>query len=132
AAVEGEIVGDVDQRVDGAQADGDQPLLHPFRRRAVPDPAHQPDREAGAQVRRLDRHLDRAVALAGDRRNRVVLQLAGAGSGGVAGDAVDAGRVGAGRRQVDLDDRIVEPGPGGEAGADRRVPGKVDDAGVLV
>ena len=43
------IVGDVDQRVDRAQADGLQPLLQPFRRRAVLDAAHQPQRERRAQ-----------------------------------------------------------------------------------
>ena len=53
AAIEGEIIGDVDQRVDRPQADRAQPLLHPFRRRAVGDAAHQAQREGGAELRVL-------------------------------------------------------------------------------
>ena len=52
AAVEGHEVGDVDQRIDRAQADGREPLLQPLRRRAVLDAAHQAQREARAQRRR--------------------------------------------------------------------------------
>jgi hypothetical protein len=63
AAIEGDVVGDVDQRVDGAQADRDQALLQPFRRRAVLHAAHEAQREAGAKVRRLDRHPRRASPL---------------------------------------------------------------------
>jgi hypothetical protein len=52
-AVVGHEVGDIDQRVDRAQADRGQTLLQPFRRWPVLDAAHQPQREAGAQSRRL-------------------------------------------------------------------------------
>ena len=45
-AVVGHEVGDVDQRVDWPQADRGEALLQPLRRRAVLDPAHQPQREA--------------------------------------------------------------------------------------
>ena len=50
-----------------------------------------------------------------------VLERAHVGGGEVARDAVHAGAVGPVRRQVDLDHRIVEAGPFGVAGADRRV-----------
>ena len=135
AAVEGDVVGDVDQRVDGPQPDGDQPLLQPFRRRAVLDAAHQPQREAGAELRRVAESsvtFTGHLALAGDRLDGAVLQPAEAGRGEVAGDAVDAGRVRPVRRQIDLDHRIVEMRIGGEAGADRRIVGQVDDAVMLV
>ena len=68
AAVEGDVVGDVDQRVDRPQPDRQQPLLQPFRRRPVVDAAHQPEREAAAERRRvaeIERHLDRRLALPG-------------------------------------------------------------------
>ena len=44
AAVVGDEVGDVDQRVDRAQPDRGEPLLQPGRRRAVLDAAHQAQR----------------------------------------------------------------------------------------
>ena len=59
AAVVGDEVGDVDQRVDRAQADRRQPLLQPVRRRAVLDAAHQAQREGRAERRRraeVERH----------------------------------------------------------------------------
>ena len=48
-AVVGHEVGDIDQRVDRPQADRGQALLQPFRRRAVLDAAHQPQRESRTQ-----------------------------------------------------------------------------------
>src|SRR5690606_24416123 len=65
--IESEVVGDVHQRIDGTQPDRQEPLLQPFRRGTVPDAAHVPERKAGAQVRRLDRHPDRTFTLALDR-----------------------------------------------------------------
>ena len=53
AAVVGDEVGDVDQRVDRAEADGAEPPLHPFRRRAVLDAAHQAEPEGRAERRRV-------------------------------------------------------------------------------
>ena len=49
-AVVGHEVGDIDQRVDRPQADRGQALLQPFRRRAVLDAAHQPQRKARTQA----------------------------------------------------------------------------------
>ena len=54
ALVEGDVIGDVHQRVDRAQANRLQPVLHPFRRGPVGDAAHEAQREAGAEVRRFD------------------------------------------------------------------------------
>jgi hypothetical protein len=50
-----------------------------------------------------------------------VLSRAEAGGGEVAGDAGHAGGVGPVRRQVDLDDRVVEASPRRRRIADRRI-----------
>ena len=67
-----------------------------------------------------------------DRHDVLRLENAEARRREVARDAVDAGGVGAVRRQIDLDDRIVEPGPLRIDRADRRVLGQFDDAVMLV
>ena len=133
AAVVGDEVGDVDQRVDRAQPDRGQPLLQPFRRRAVLDAAHEAQREGRDRASaEFDRHRDRAGKLALDRLDRRVLELAHVGGGKIAGDAVHAGAIGAVRRQVDLDHRIVEAGPLRIVRADRRIVRQFDDALVIV
>ncbi len=99
AAVVGDEVGDIDQRIDRAQPDRGQPLLQPVRRRAVLDAAHQAQREGRAQRGRraeIERHLHRAGELAFDRLDRRVLELAHVGGGKIARDAVHAGAVGRG------------------------------------
>ncbi|MCY1503245.1 hypothetical protein D9M68_373650 [compost metagenome] len=134
ALVEGHVVGDVDQSVDRAKADRQQPLLHPLRRRAVLDAAHEPQREAGAQVpvfAEVERQLHRRFAFDGEGGRRPCFQRAEAGGREVTGNAVDTGAVRAVRRQVDLDHRIVETGIGGVARTDRRVSRQVDDAVVV-
>src|SRR5690606_39281401 len=50
SAVEGEIVGDVHQRVDRAQTNCLQPLLHPFWRGAVLHATHQADCTSAAEI----------------------------------------------------------------------------------
>ena len=133
AAVEGQIVGDVDQRVDRPQPDGAQPPLHPFGRGAVADAAHQPQREGGAERGlQVERHLDRAVEAALDGRDRRRPQRAQPRRREIAGDAGDRRGVGAVRRQVDVDDGVVEPGVGRIGDADRGVVGQFDDAVVIL
>ena len=135
AAVVGDEIGDVDERVDRAQPDRGEPALQPVRGRAVLHAAHQAQRERRTQRGRrseVERHRDRAGEAAGDRLDRGVLELAHVGGGEIAGDAVDAGAIGAVGREVDLDRGIVEPGPLRVAGADRGVGGQVDDALVVV
>ena len=103
---------------------GDGPFFTPRTSRSA-----KPGQSSGA----VDRHLDRAVALARrPARSAAVFSVPRPARREVARDAVDAGRVGPVRRQVDLDDRIVELGIGGEARADRRVGRQVDDAVMLV
>ena len=132
AAVEGDVVGDIDQRVDGAKPDGDQPLLQPVRRGAVLDAAHQPQTEGGAKLGRVDLDLDRAGERALHRLRRVFLVVADIGGAEIAGDAVDAGAVGTVGRQVDLDHRIAEIGPFGVSDAHRRIGRQFDDAVMIV
>ncbi|GJE72844.1 hypothetical protein CHKEEEPN_4405 [Methylorubrum podarium] len=136
AAVEGHVVGDVDERVDRAQADRPQALLHPRGRGTVLHAAHEAEGEERAETRvvrvELQRDGGRAGALAAHRRHRLALQGAEAGGGEIAGDAVDRGAVRAVRRQVDLDHRIVEPGPEGVGGADGCVGGQIEDAVVVL
>jgi hypothetical protein len=98
----------------------------------VLDAAHKAQRETRAELRRLDRHLDRAFAITGDRLDLTTLERAEAGRREIAGDAMDAGGVGTVRRQVDLDDRVVEMRVGREGRADRRISRQVDDAIMLI
>ena len=106
---------------------GEGPFLHA---------AHQPQREAAAQrgrVAEVERHRRRGQGTSPftgvDRR---VVELADVGGGEVARDAVHAGAVRPVGREVDLDHRIVEPGPLRIGLADRRVGRQVDDALVVV
>ncbi|MNL19455.1 hypothetical protein D3C87_1406550 [compost metagenome] len=61
ALIEGHVVGDVHERIDGTQADRHQTLLHPLRARAVLHTAHDAQRKAGAERRviQLQLHVDR-------------------------------------------------------------------------
>ena len=101
---------------------GDGPFLTPRTSRSA-----KPGQRSGASIVTLTG----VSPLPGTGFDRRRLQPAEAGRGKIARDAVDAGGVGAVRRQVDLDDRIVELGVGGKAGAHRRIGGQVDDAVML-
>ena len=117
-AVEGDEIGDIDQRIDRAQPDRGEPPLQPFRARAIFHAAHQAQREAAAQWRRrpeIQPHRDRTRTGAIDRLYRRVLQHTHIGGGEVPSDAVDAGAVRPIGRDVDLDDGIIEMGPFGIA-----------------
>ena len=135
SAVVGDEIGDIDQRVDRTQADRDEPALQPCRRGAVFHPAHQPQRESGAERGRrpeVERHLHRAWEPPVDRLDACVPELAHVGGREVARDAVDAGAVGAIGREIDLDHGIVEAGPLRVIRAHRRGIGEFDDAFMVV
>ena len=131
-AVEGHEVGDVDQRIDGAQPDRDEALLQPFGGGAVLHATHEAQRKAGAQLGLFDLHRDRAGECALHGLRRGIDELAHVGGRKVARDAVHTGAVRAIGREIDLDDRIVELRPFHVALADRRVGRQVDDALVVV
>ena len=137
AAIEGDVVGDVDERADRPEPDRAQPLLHPFRRRPVRHAAHQAKRESGAQMRVVRaRNRDgpgRAVERAVDRLRR---SASSASRGRRRRDRARCRRRpshpdGSGV-SVDVDHRIVEPGLSGVSDADRRVVRQFDDAVVIV
>ncbi len=106
---------------------GDGPFFTP--RKYAPD-----EERTGLVVGVVEAQLDLDRALeASDRRRRVErLQPADPLRREVAGDAVDAERIGAVRRDGDVDHRIVESDPRGVGCSDRRVGGKVDDPLVVV
>jgi hypothetical protein len=103
AAVVGNQVCDVDQGVDGAQADGLQTRLQPGGRGAVLDAADHAPGEHRTGVRDLDADLDGAGIGALHRLNGEVLQPAHAGGREIAGDAGHAQPVGAVGRHLEVD-----------------------------
>ncbi len=76
--------------------------------------------------------IGRALEGARDRLDVERAQPAEPGRREIAGDAVHAQAIGAVRRHLDVEHRIVEPHDLGEALADRRVRRQVDDALVVV
>ena len=66
AAVEGQVIGDIDQRIDRTKTDGDQPLLQPFRAVTILDAPERAPGETRAKMRivaKIERDLDRRRAL---------------------------------------------------------------------
>ncbi|MND91687.1 hypothetical protein D3C80_838220 [compost metagenome] len=105
-AVVGNQVGDVDEAVDGAQADGGQTMLQPVRRWTVLHAADHPSGEDRAQIGVVDPHRHRRGEGPGhgdDLRRR---QLAQTGGGQVAGDARHAQPVGPVRGHLEVDHRL--------------------------
>ncbi len=135
AAVDRQQIGDVDQRVDGPEADGAELLLQPVRRRVVPDAAHHAQAKQRAELRivEVEHDLDRARIGAAHRLDHFRRgENAKLRRGEIAGNARYAETIRTVRRHSDLDHRIVEPEQRRERLADRRVLGEVDDAVVLV
>ena len=122
AEVDGEEIGDVDQRVDRPQADRDQPVLQPLRAGAVSHAADGAAEDPGAGLRPLDPPARAAV----ERGRR---PLGGATASACPMPAAARSRamprtekaVAAVRRDADLDHRVVEPRPVRVGHADRRV-----------
>ena len=136
AAVVGNVVGDIDQRVDRPKPDRLEAPLQPLRARAVLHASdHAPGKHrTGARGLLVEIELDGnwIGEAAFDRLHRIRLQLAEAGSGKVAGDAAHAEAVWPVWRDGDLDHRVVETESLRRGAADLGVGGKLDDAGMLV
>ena len=66
------------------------------------------------------------------RFDRARFQPAETGGVQIAGDAMHAGGVGTIGRQIDLDDRVVEPRPFGVGRADGRIRRQVENAGMIL
>ncbi len=136
-SVERHVVGDVDERVDRAQADRQQPPLHPFRRRAILDAAHEAQGEDGAQLLvaglEIERYRDGAWAARSRLRGTSwffsVPRPAAARSRAI---PMDRRAIGPVRREVDLDHRVVEARIGRVGLPHGRIVGQVDDAVVIV
>ena len=143
AQIEGDEIGDVDQRGDRPEADRLEPRHKPRRARSVPDAAHETAEEQGAglRVRPGEMHRDGTRELARQRIGRggaVALALVPAlgqrlqppepGGGEIAGDAAHAEAIAAVRRHLHVEHRIVEPARRGEALADREAGRQLDDA----
>ena len=112
-AVVGDQVGDVDQGVDRAQADGLQLRLQPGRRGAVLHAPDQPAGEGRAGVRPSSRISIGQGKLPATGATDEVLQRAEAGGGEVAGDAGDAQPVGPVGRHLEVDHRLQAQRLGG-------------------
>src|SRR5690606_5522012 len=113
AAVEGHVVGDVNQRADRSEASGLQAVLHPRRRGAVLHALYKPASKYGTRACRLSCELEPDLngACEGSLDGadlRLRLQSAQAGGGQITRDATYTRAVGPIRRELDLDDRIVE------------------------
>ena len=132
AEIDGEEIGDVDQRVDRPQTDRGQPVLQPLRARPV---AHVADGAAEDPWTGLG-PVDLPARAAAERGRHLArlprLQRADAGGGEIARDAAHGKAVAAVGRDADIDHRVVEPGPLRVGHADRRILRQVDDAGVVV
>ena len=90
AEIDGEEVGDVDQRVDRPQADRGQPVLQPLRARPVPQVADGAAEDPGAGLGPVDLPARAAAERRRDRRRLPRLQRADAGGGEIARDAAHA------------------------------------------
>ena len=113
-AVVGDQIGDIDQAVDRAQADGGQAFLQPGGRRAVLDAPDHPTGEDRAHLGRVQPHADRRREAPAHHGDVEMLQLADAGGGQIARDPRHAQPVGPVRRDLEVDD-----GLGAEQAGDR-------------
>ena len=135
-AVEGQEVGDVDERRDRPQPDGKQPSLQPIGARAVLQPADGAPGEQRAGIGGFPREVEgdagRVFETARDRLGGEGNERTYARRREIPGDAVNAETIAAVGRDGDVDHRIVEPEDGSRGGADRRVVGELDDAFVVL
>ncbi len=132
AKVDSEEVGDIDERIDRAQANGEQPALQPLWAWPVAQIAHGAAQHPGAVFRPLHRPAHRAWGGRPHFRDHEGFEGAEAGGGEVAGHAADGEGIAAIGGDGDLDHRVVKPGPVGVGHAERGVGRELDDAGVVV
>ena len=126
-AVVGDQVRDIDQGVDGAQADRGQLLLQPRGRWAVLHAADQPAGELATGACAVQADLDGIGELARGLGDADVFQCPQTGGGQVAGDAHDAQPVGAVRGDFEVDDGFEAERFGGR-GSDGEVVRQFHDA----
>ena len=134
--VEGQEIGDVHERVDRTQADRRELPLQPIRAWPVFHAAHQAQRKGRREVpirfSEIKLDTDRTGKSAGHRNDRRRRQSAEPRRGKIAGNSGDRHGIGAVRRQVDFDDRVVEPGPLRIGHADAGILRQFENAAVIL
>ncbi len=138
AAIDRDVVGDIDKGVDGPLADGFEACLHPCGRRAVVDAfdvaAGENRTERRGACGEIDDNVDRTRDLALDTVEAFLrLQRAKASGGEIARDAANACAVGAVRCQLHFDDGIADAKDVNVARAHfiREFGVEIDDAGMI-
>ena len=130
--LEHDVVGDVDDVVDGAHAGADEALLHPRGRRPQLDPLDDAGGEAPAEIGGFDRDGDEVAGLLPGLGVRAIRFAQGPAGDGrhLAGEAEHAEQVGAVGPGGDIEDDVAD---GIDEGcADGGVPGQHEDALVVV
>ncbi len=132
----GNVIGHIDQRIDGTQTDGLQAITDPFRARAVFYTLHHPPGENGTRMLRLCVKLklntDRAFEALRQSRQRLRFQRAQTGGGKIARDAIDTQTIWSVGRDGNLNDRIILAERIRCRGAHREIAFELDNAIVLV
>ncbi len=132
AEIDGEEVGDVGEHVDRPQPDRGEAGFQPVRALAVGDAAHRAAQHPRTGFGKLVTPGDGAGAGSGDSARRKFDQRAEPGGGKVARHAAYRQRIAAIGGDADFDHRIVQPGPMGIGGADRRIFRQLDDAVMIL
>src|SRR5262249_12781469 len=134
-AVVGDEIGDIDKRVDGAKPDCAHTARQPFRRGAIIHAANQAQSECGAKRWgrvEFEGDLGRAGKAARYGLDGTRLELAQFGRRKITRYAVHTGAIRTVRREVDLDDGIIQPRPARVTLAHKRIIWKLDDALVVI
>ena len=111
AEVDGEEVGDIDQRVDRPQADRRQPLLQPWRAGPVAQVADGAAEDPRARLRPVDLPARATANTGATFAGCHGFSVPTPGSGQIARDAAHGKAVAAIRRDADIDHRVVETRP---------------------
>ena len=130
--VEGQEIRDIDQCRNRPQPDRVEPLAQPARARPVFEAADMAAEKQRTGFAVLDMDRDRRAEAALDGRRVERVQPPHAGRREIAGDAAHAEAIGAVRRHLDVENRIVETDEARIRGADRRVGRQFDDPGMIL
>ena len=130
-AIIGNIIGDIDQRINRLQPDGVEPRFQPSRAFSVFNALNAASGKKRAGV--ADNcNFSAAVFLALNRLRRVVFQRAETGGGQIARNAAHAQAIRAVGRNANLNHRVIQAQRLGGGRADFRRIGKLDNAVMVV
>ncbi len=132
--IEADIIGDIDQRGNRAQADGNQPPLHPGRRGAILDAPEMPPGDIGNITTDIRRPcpLDGGVIGAFDRGQIQRLQCPQTLCRQIARNTAHAQTITTIRRDRNINHRIIQTAIFRKGHADWRVFGQVDNAIMVI